>query len=906
MLPHSSTYRIQFNPFFPFEELREFLEYLDILGTGAIYASPVLKSFAGSMHGYDVVDPLVIDPELGGEKAFIDLAHEAGRKNMGWIQDIVPNHMAYDQQNKWLMDVLEKGRSSAFADYFDIDWNHPEYIGKIMVPFLGKTFDKAINEGEINLFFKDGWFYLKNFNNTYPVNSKSFLFLVKQASIRWPHQLEKLFTGERNDSWHLMPSWDIIKNEIGYSYEQTGPVKNWIDRLIDQVNNDRSLLTALHEKQNYTLCNWKTSESAINYRRFFTVNGLICLRMEDENVFKISHSYIKRLLSEGLITGLRIDHIDGLNDPEGYIKQLRILAGTDSYIVVEKILESGEQLPVRWKVQGTTGYDFLAYVNNLLTNNDSYEQLLSFYKSFTGITRGLSDIIYEKKKLILMDRMAGELDNLFRELLSLELIQRSRLKDDGSKKLKDALAELLIAFPVYRLYSERLPPDEENARILIMVLDEAVERNPSLADQIGIFRELFLDDHHPHPARAQSVLRFFRRFMQFTGPLMAKGVEDTTMYFYNCFIAHNEVGDAPGAKGITVDEFHRLMVIRQQHWPQAMNSTSTHDTKRGEDVRARLNVISDMPDQWIKNVNQWKALNADKKVKKGDLMVPSDNEEYLIYQTLAGIWPMHGDIDRRFMERLEDYFIKALREAKMHSAWNDPDTDHEKTVIDFIHRILDPGSEFLSSFMNFTALVILPGIQNSLTQLILKMTCPGIPDIYQGTELWDLSLVDPDNRQPVDYRLRESRLHSMLQEETRDPSAHWKKLGKELRSDDLKLWLTYLLLNERKRYHKLFSLGEYIPLEINGTYSNNFIAFMRKLPSERIIVIVPLHIAAIPHNKNTSCTEIDWQNTSIKLPDDHFGDCIDIIRRTRHELKGEVRINDFADRLPLTVLRLDN
>jgi malto-oligosyltrehalose synthase len=904
---HHSTYRIQFNHLFTFKEMAKNVDYLTNLGIDTVYASPILSSTPGSMHGYDVVDPAAIDLELGGEKEFARLFNKLQKSEIGWLQDIVPNHMAFNSYNTWLWDVLEKGKDSEYARIFDIDWNHPEFTGKLMVPFLGKSLEEVIGFGELNVGFIDGTFVFHYYDEIYPINLPGFQTILRKKQNQLPDfyiDFLKLTGGKVSvDPSILKQRWEEIKTDLSKNYKMANEVGRLVRDILSGINKDPSFIRSIHDVQYYRLCYWKLTEKMINYRRFFTVNGLICLRMEDRSVFERYHTYLKNLIDKYRINGFRVDHVDGLFNPDQYLSQLRMLTGRKTYIIIEKILDMNEELPERWNIQGTTGYDFLSYVNNLMTNVEEYPELSAFYRDITGNKTEIDDIIYEKKKFILLARMSGELENLARGFWKDGLVPSDQLRGTDPEHMKKAIAEFLIVFPIYRLYSTTIPLDKTNSRIMNHLFKRAIFRNPSLKKELRILLNLFINEHGPDDTIKKKALYFFNRCMQYTGPVMAKGVEDTTMYYFNQFVAHNEVGDHPGSGGITAEKFHELMRNRQEKWPLAMNSTSTHDTKRGEDVRARLNVISDLVPEWTSLVRKWLKINKGLKQTVNGRMVPTLNEEYLVYQTLAGIWPMNNRIDSDFKDRLDNYFIKALREAKVYTSWNAPDEKHENAVIDFIHHIINTDSEFYASFSPFQTKIKKYGILNSVVQLVLKMTCPGIPDIYQGTELWDLSLVDPDNRRPVDYNVRRSRLNKLIKNGNKNSKAVWEDICNNPEEGNIKLWLTYLLLRERKLNPELFTLGEYIAFEVTGSYSNHLIAYCRKFRSDWILVVLPLHIASLSGGTGSGNMGVDWDSTAVQIPDEFSGICFDIIKREKTEFYGTLESSVFFESAPILILK---
>lgn len=840
-----STYRIQFNKDFTFSDFLNISRYLSELGVSSIYASPVFNATPGSTHGYDVTNSLEINPEIGTIKEFYKISDFLKKNALGWVQDIVPNHMAFHNNNEWLMDVLARGKGSEYSKFFDIDFSHPEYEGKVMVPFLGKTLQDAVNDNEIILSLKDGKPVFTYFDSWFPLNEES----VK---------------------------------EIG----------NLSQKRLDELNSDKNSLNQLLDFQRYKLCYWKDSLSTINYRRFFTVNSLICLRMEDDEVFEKHHSFIKEQVDRKRFTGLRIDHVDGLNKPAKYLDKLRLLAGGETYIVTEKILGLEEELPLNLPIQGTSGYDYLGIVNNVFTRSENYPLLRNFYLEITGVLKEPEELIYESKKMILNGSMGGEWENLTRMFEDSGFINYNQLITRES--IKQAIGEFLILFPVYKIYGDTFPLPSNESRIVSEVFAKARERNPSLAKSLDVLRNIFLDPDADNVIIREKALKFFLRCLQFTGPLMAKGVEDTVMYNYNCFIAHNEVGDHSASEGISAERYHVLMQSRQRHWPMSMNGTSTHDTKRGEDVRARLNVISEIPEEWIENVKNWMVINASYKSAVKGITAPDPNEEYFIYQTLAGCFPFDGKVDDELLERLDQYLEKSLREAKKNSDWNEVNEEHEKAVKEFTRSILAKNSEFLKSFIPLQRKIAAFGVINSLSQLVLKSTSPGIPDFYQGTELWDLSLVDPDNRRPVDYSKRKKFLKSLLKAEKNDPEKLLRSLYKKPADGRIKLWLSHLLLREIKSNPDLFLHGSYIPLKVRGKLSANIMAYARVHKKSWFITVIPLFPASIAPRKREP-GKIRWGDTEIILPELAPSRWSSPLKKGEVRTKDSIKIADLMD-----------
>lgn len=841
-----STYRIQFHKEFTFKHLQHIIPYLHGLGIKTLYASPIFEATPGSTHGYDVVNPLNINPEIGTLDELRAISKKLKALNINWLQDIVPNHMAYHPNNAWLMDVLENGRESTYARFFDIEWDSAVYNGRIMVPFLGLPLEEAIAQKQIQLSSEKNKLWLVYADQHYPV---------------------KTDTGQ-----NLTPAY------------------------LKKVNNDPQLLQQIADKQAYRLCYWQETDRQINYRRFFTVNGLICLNIQFEEVFTTYHQLIKQLLDEGIFQGLRVDHIDGLQDPEGYLTRLRQLAGPDVYITVEKILETGEAFPARWPVQGNTGYDFLAIANNLFTRTDSRKAFTDYYQKLTGSKEKTEQSILDKKTLILKRHMAGELENLYQLFKSLELVTPSELATvDGT--LKEAIAQLLIYCPVYRFYGNAMPLSNDEAASFEAIIAAAGQGNSQLDTAFQLLRSVLLErTQQNNTDYNQRALRFYQRCMQFTGPLMAKGVEDTLMYTNNRFIGHNEVGDSPLSFGIKPANFHRLMADRQNNWPLSVNATSTHDTKRGEDVRARLNVLTDMPDEWFNLVQQWQ--NTHNGLITAN--APDKNDEYFIYQSLLGAYPMpQADADN-FSERMQEYLLKALREGKQNSDWATPNQQYEDAVKKFITGLLAEGSEFMQSFSDFHRRVSDHGIINSLSQVLLKFTCPGIPDLYQGCELWDLSLVDPDNRRPVDYTLR----CQYLQEKEEHHDNLWQQLWTDRYNGQIKLSLTQRLLDLRAASPEIFTQADYLPLIVQGKYKNNILAFARQWGKTWYLAAVPLHLAALDADGADPLT-FDWEDTAIVLPGSAPRKWHNLLSDAKGYARQSLPIGALFTGLPLALLQLE-
>jgi malto-oligosyltrehalose synthase/4-alpha-glucanotransferase len=817
-----STYRIQFHKGFNLIDFEQIIPYLENLGIKTVYASPIFSAVPGSVHGYDGINPLQINPEIGTIEQLRSISKKLKEKGIGWLQDIVPNHMAYHHQNEWLMDVLENGPLSPYKCFFDSSLTDDLlFSGAIMVPFLGTDLVDAINNNELTI----GLIHNK------PV--------FKYAGQVWP----------------LKPA----------SYQNIGD--------INAINKEQLLQIA--NGQYYRLCSYKETDYLINFRRFFTVNSLICLNMQSDEVFNIFHQLIIELVKEDVFQGIRIDHIDGLYDPSKYLSKLRKLLGDETYIVVEKILEKGEKMPV-WPIQGNTGYDFLALVNNLLTSKANKHKFTSFYKSLTHSSTPVAQQILDKKTYTLHHQMAGELDNLT------DLFFRSAIVKSGEivrDEIKRAIALFLINCPDYRFYGNTFPLHKEEKEQIGNILSAIKSSNKKLAAAIELLKTAFFNS-----TENENALHFYMRCMQFSGPLMAKGVEDTLMYTYNRFIGHNEVGDAPDAFSIDKADFHKKMRDRQKLWPLSMNATATHDTKRGEDVRARLNVLPDVADEWLEAVHSWQQMNQNIK----QIGAPDANDEYFIYQTLMGAYPMPGEDDSDFGERLQEYLQKTMREAKLHSNWAVPDEKYEKAVLQFAHVLLDKRKPFWKTFKALHGKIAQYGVINSLSQIILKLTSPGIPDIYQGCEHWDLSLVDPDNRRPVDFNYHQNLFTT---------KSSLKTLWDNKFNGQIKIWLTQLLLQERRVNSQLFAKGKYIPLNVKGKYKNHVFAFARSYKRTWYIIVIPLNLAGVSIN--------DWGDTRIIIPKKAPEKFENLILKTKGKQQQYLLVKDLFKTVPFALLKLE-
>lgn len=868
-----STYRFQLNSEFTLDHLTALVPYLRQLGITTIYGSPIFVSTPGSSHGYDAVDPTKINPEIGTEAQLTALTHQLHETGMGWLQDIVPNHAAYHPTNGWLMDMLETGPRSRFADFFENSLSSSFFRDRIEAPFLPAPLEQAIADGAIQLTYDHDRLVLQVQGNTLPLKPESYVTVLQsEPNAAQPNQaIQELLT--QLDQLHhvddpnaLAEGWGEFRLQLGslMKNESTGA---FIRSAIARINGSPEQITALATSQHYQFRTEPDTRREMNYRRFFTVNGLICLNIHEQAVFDAYHAFTKKLVDAGVFQGLRIDHVDGLYDPTIYLERLRKLTGPETYLVVEKILQADEELPLNWPIEGASGYEFLAMLSNVMTDARSEPAFRDFYARLVGNSASVHQQVRDRKAYFLMKYMGGELDNLYHYFLAQNLADEAELKELRQGQLKQTMAELLVRCPVYRYYGNALPLPERDANALRSMLAEATSSRPELTDAATLILDVLLT--RPQTADADynaRALRFYQRLMQFTSPLMAKGVEDTLLYTYNAFIGHNEVGDAPERHGMAPDEFHARMQDRQQHWPLAMNTTSTHDTKRGEDVRARLNVLPDLADEWISEAQQWLAILAEQNPGADSPYagVPDANDAYFMLQNMIGAYPMPGEPADDFENRFGLYMEKALQEAKRHTTdWVVDETYHEG-IRRFISRMFDRSGPFWARFEPFHQRVADFGVTNSLVQTVLKCTCPGVPDVYRGAEGWELSLVDPDNRRPVDFSRHERNLEALAKE-----SVDWADLWQHRFDGRVKLALLRSLLHLRRDNRALFADGEYVPLVVEGLYKQHILAFMRRNGADCCVVVVPLYAAQLATQQHkTDLLTLDWQDTRIALPAD--------------------------------------
>ncbi|MBA4053686.1 MAG: 4-alpha-glucanotransferase [Marivirga sp.] len=894
-----STYRIQFNKHFTFSHLDGLIPYFKKLGVKTIYASPVFMAVPESLHGYDVVNPYEINPEIGTEYQLIALIRKLKENGVGWVQDIVPNHMAFHHNNVWLMDVLEKGSMSVYASFFDITWASDFYNSRLMAPFLASSLVEAIRTRALQIVYESNGLRFTYEGQFYPLNSRTYHTILNGENAVTISSI-KQFLDQVEEIHHIEDhvQYALRWYEIGIQFSvlmREYDTRTFIENCIERINNNEEKLKQIADTQFYRLCDWKETNEKINYRRFFLVNGLICLNIQFEQVFNQYHRTIGRFVHDGLFQGLRVDHVDGLYDAIQYCERLRKLCGDTTYIVVEKILEPGESLDKQWPIQGTTGYDYLAAVNNLFTRNSSENRFSQFYESLTHGKKSIEDQIADKKSAILYQYMGGELENLYHFFNEKDLISSVDAETVG-KDLKQAIGEFLIHCPIYRMYGNSFPLKPDERLKIGEIFTRCRSYNPALVPAFNVLEVVLTKNtdrgDNEYNDRA---LQFYQRCMQFTGPLMAKGVEDTLMYTYHRFLAHNEVGDSPDFFGLTTERFHLNMQERQKHWSLSLNTTSTHDTKRGEDVRMRLNVLPDVTAEWIDLVKHWIEWNQAFKTNG----FPDVNDEYFIYQTLIGSYPMIEEED--FTSRLDAYFTKAFREAKQYSDWSDPDEQYENAAIEFLHGILNPEHKFSKSFIPFQKKISDYGIVNSLAQTVLKFTCPGVPDNYQGTTSWDLSFVDPDNRRLVDYNQQEMWLEDVLSNQGQP--GFIKDVWENRHDSRIKTWLMHALFKIREEHQEVYERGQYIPLDVKGHHKGNCLAFCRRSGKDWILSIVPLNMARI--SRPDSIIHTDWLDTRVVLPAEAPHGWRNLLFNTKGKHKGEILLTEVFGELPIAVVKLE-
>jgi (1->4)-alpha-D-glucan 1-alpha-D-glucosylmutase len=914
-----STYRVQFNKLFTFEDATGLVPYLDELGITDIYASPFLMARPGSLHGYDVTNHAQFNPEIGDEASFLRLSEELRRRKMGMIADVVPNHMCISHSsNAWWWDVLENGPSSSFARYFDIDWRPPkeELVNKVLLPMLGDQYGRVLENQEIQIVYSGGQFDVAVYGTPLPLAPRTWTMILEPAvgklreklgaSHEHVAEMESIITAlghlpgptEADEAKirERQREKEIVKRRLSALLETSPDSLECIQGSLAEINGQRGeprsfdRLERLLESEAYRLSFWRVAMDEINYRRFFDVNDLAAIRVEDPEVFSAVHALIFDLVRQGHIRGLRVDHPDGLFEPEKYFRFLQDAckawtaasngharpegAKRTFYIVAEKILTGNEPLRQEWAVEGTTGYSFLNLVNGLFVDHTKEKAFHLLYRRFAGWQTGFDDLVCDSKRLILQVAMSSELNVLARKLDHISE-QHRWSRDFTLESLRDGLREVLAAFPVYRTYvrGDQTEVDPQDRRQVATAIREAKRRNPAISESVFDFIQsvllLELTSGIDDSQRAERQM-FVMRFQQLSSPVMAKGVEDTAFYRYYPLASLNEVGGDPSRFGVPVNAFHRRNLIRREVWPNSMSASSTHDTKRGEDVRARINALSEAPGEWYRAIRHWRQLNRGAKTMVGGRPAPDANEEYLLYQTLVGTWPlfpMNAGDHEAYIQKIDGYLQKALHEAKLHTSWISPHTEYEQAVTKFVEHVLEPspGNVFLQELRQFQAPIAKAGMWNSIAQLLLKIASPGVPDFYQGNEIWAFDLVDPDNRRVVDYELRRRMLAGIREQAARDRAALVERLRENPCDGAIKLYITSEALRFRRKHRDLFEQGSYTGLASDGSRARHVVAFSRAMDRKVLVALTGRFFLRLCNSHRKPIGDV-WANTTVVLP----------------------------------------
>ncbi len=921
----ASTYRLQLRKEFPFADASRILPYLEQLGISHCYLSPILMSAPGSTHGYDVADYHRIDLELGGRKGFEDFAADARGRGMGIVLDFVPNHMGIQgTSNRWWQDVLECGPYSPFADFFDIDWRDHYQSGRarVLVPILDNQYGVVLEAGRLGIRFDAaaGTFALHYEDLRFPLSPGTYADLL-QAVADQPGAAESVRA--------VLPKLAAVFRELPHGRDGPIPraprdeakrqlaaaakaddalisaIETYLRGLNGRGGDARSVdrLDEIIAEQHYRLAHWKTGAHEVNYRRFFAIDTLIGLRMENPKVFEETHRLIGGLVRDGFATGLRIDHIDGLRNPLEYLERLQALtlpegaaATSPFYVVVEKILEHGEELDSGWPTHGTTGYEFIRQLSDVLVDATAERKFTELYVAFTGKSESFADVVYANKRHVLEEMFANAVTHLGHQLANLVASDR-HWRDLTRHELVVAIREIMAALGVYRIYrrmnAECRPAD---AQEIDRACARALRRNPNRdAEPFEFVRDLLVGRYPPPSATLEfrvALWRWVLTFQQYTGAVMAKSVEDTAFYVYNRFVALNEVGGDPAAFGGSVTEFHAANARRRETMPHSLLATSTHDTKFGEDARARLYVLSEIPAEWADWVTEWQAVNRAHKRTVDERTAPEANEEYRIYQTLLACWPPGEFVpDEAFRQRIRDHVRKAVNEAKVNTHWNHPNEGWIEACDHFVDALLTPatGHEFLVRFEPAARRLAHLGLVNSLAQVVLKITSPGIPDFYQGSEGWNLSLVDPDNRGLVAW--------DAVQEFAAGVQAKpWRELLRSWRDGAIKIRLTEKLLRFRRERREVFRQGSYEAMAAEGRFAEKLVLFQRRHGAERVVVLVPRLTASL------GCPPLGlvWEDTAAIIPGE-TAIWRDVLTGAEYD-GNRLALADVFDELPVAVL----
>ena len=936
------TYRLQFNRWFTFAQAREIVPYLHALGVSDAYASPYFQAGAESLHGYDITDHNKLNFAVGSRADYDSWIAELHAHSMGQVLDFVPNHVGIAEPlNEWWMDVLENGPSSRYAPYFDIDW-HPlksDLRDKVLLPILSDQYGRVLERGELQVHFEEGTFYLRYGDRRLPIAPGTYRYVLGIALENLAEHKDEDFYAEVQSiltALEYLPKRtetdpkriaerirekEIIKRRLERRCAEAPQVQQAIEKALARINGEpgdpRSFdaLDELLNAQSYRLAFWRVAAEEINYRRFFDVNDLAAIRVEHPKVFDAVHRLLLELVHSCAITGLRIDHPDGLYLPREYFEKLqqrcaKALAialpqdGRAVYMVAEKILTGAETLRKDWLVHGTTGYDFANQVMQLLVDSSAETAITNAFHRFIGHSLHFGHLVYAKKLQVMKLALANDVDVLGNMVDRLSE-QNRWYRDFTLEALARAVRETIACFPVYRTYvAPGRPVSEEDRQVIERAVTAAKRRNPAIEESIFNFLRDVLVFRFPENLDAEARAahtHFVLKFQQATGPIMAKGLEDTVFYIYNRLAALNEVGGEPQQFGLSIDAFHERNLDRQRNWPATLLTTSTHDTKRSEDVRTRMVAISEMPELWRRSLQRWRLANRRWKRTINDVEAPDGNEEYLLYQTLLGTWPVQPSglpeeaATAEYTERIQTYMAKALHEAKVNTSWIQPNEEWDAAMRDFVGRILDssPRNKFVPAFLPVVQEIARLGAINSLSQTLLKLTSPGVPDIYQGNEIWDYSLVDPDNRRPVDYRPRREMLEALSASTSDELMQNWP-------DGRIKMFLTQRVLQFRREHVDLFQRGEYLPLVASGTFTECCVNFARRLGDQWIVVIAPRLSSRIGFPPIAE----RWKDTTLEFPEtlslEHAHNLF-TCRKLRHESR-RISIADALPILPFAVM----
>jgi (1->4)-alpha-D-glucan 1-alpha-D-glucosylmutase len=901
----SCTYRLQFNRWFTFSQAREIVPYLESLGISDVYASPYFQASPDSLHGYDITDHGKLNSVVGSRADYDAWIAELHAHSMGQVLDFVPNHVGVSESlNEWWMDVLENGPSSRFAPYFDIDWQplKSDLRDKVLLPILSDQYGRVLERGELQVRFEDGTLYLLCGERRLPIAPGTYRYVLEIALRNLAEYKDEDFYAELQSiltALEYLPKRtetdpkriaerarekEIIKRRLERRCTEAPQVQQAIAKALAQINGEpgdpRSFdaLDELLNAQSYRLAFWRVAAEEINYRRFFDVNELAAIRVELPEVFETIHRLVLEFVKAGAVTGLRIDHPDGLYLPREYFEKLQQRCakalgtalpkdGLAIYMLAEKILTGPERLRKDWHVHGTTGYDFTNQVAQLLVDSSAESEITKVFHRFVGHSIPFAHLLYAKKLQVMKLSLANDVDVLGNMVDRLSE-QNRWYRDFTLEALSRTVRETIACFPVYRTYlAPGQPVTEEDRQVVERAIAAAKRRNPAMEESIFNFlRDVLLFGFPPTldaEARAEHT-HFVLKFQQATGPIMAKGLEDTVFYIYNRLTALNEVGGEPQQFGLSTKEFHERNIDRQRNWPATLLATSTHDTKRSEDVRARIVAISEIPELWRRSLQRWRVVNRRWKRSINDATAPDGNEEYLLYQTLLGTWPIRHDGEPEatptpdYVGRIQTYMAKALHEAKINTSWIQPNEEWDRAMRDFIAKVLDPSqrNKFIPAFLPLAKEIARLGAINSLTQVLLKLTSPGVPDIYQGNEVWDYSLVDPDNRRPVDYKQRREMLEGLTTANARDLIGNWT-------DGRIKMFLTQRVLQFRHQQMELFERGEYLPVTAAGTFAESCVSFARNLGDKWIVVIAPRLSSRVGFPPVAQ----SWLDTTVEIPE---------------------------------------